>query len=320
MKAIFIFFSFLLFSDCICQTNTTPMITQELKSYQHLIKEIYIPAFLTRVGDKMVLSCDKSDPLLGEPLLFVYSLPDFKLLGSTGRRGKGPNEIPVFAMFCESEDESLYVYGYTFKTIRKFEINKEGELILDKIIDLPYYQTFNNMHIIKDSLFIYYLPDDLKIVKSSLKSGQDLDKIELKKDDHKETFYYKNRGTVAANNSFLVYAYIYKKQIDIYRVDDFKLHKQIIGKYKKQDPIIGDKNNPIYYSNIVAGKKYFYAIYTDIKTQKPIIEVYDYNGSFQKELILDIKPELFIVDEAKKTIYGYALNSNDEPCFMRFNY
>ena len=86
----------------------------------------------------MVLSCDKSDLLLGEPLLFVYSLPDFKLLGSTGRRGKGPNEIPVFAMFCESEDESLYVYGYTFKTIRKFDINKGGELILDKIIDLPY--------------------------------------------------------------------------------------------------------------------------------------------------------------------------------------
>ncbi len=320
MKAIFIFFSFLVFSDCICQTSNKPKVSLELKSHQHLIKEIYIPAFLTRVGDKMVLSCDKSDPLLGNPKLFVYSLPDFKFLGSTGRLGKGPNEIPVFAMFCESEDESLYVYGYTFKTIRKFDINKEGELILDKIIDLPYYQLFNNMHILNNSQFVYYLPDELKIVKSNLTSGQVLDYIEFKKDDHKESFYYKNRGTFSANNSFLVYCYFYKKQIDIFRVDDFKLHKQIIGEYKKQDPIIRGKNNLYYYTNIFAGKKYFYALYNDIETKRPIIEVYDYNGSFQKELILDISPDLFIVDEAKNSIYGCALNSSYEQCFLRFEY
>jgi len=315
LKAIFMFFFVLVFSDCICQTNTTPLKTQELKSYKKLVEEIHIPTFLTRVGDKMVLSNWK-----GDTLLYVYSLPDFKFLGGTGTKGKGPGEIQAFPMFCESEDESLYIWGYTHKTIRKCDVTKEGEFKVNKIINLPYYMNFNKMHIIKDSLFIYYLPVELKIVKTDLKSGRDLDNIVLKKDDHKEAFYYKNSGTVAANNSFLVYGYFYKKQIDIYKVADFKLHKQIIGKYKKQDPVIKDENNLTYYTSIVAGKKYFYALYEDIKTKRPIIEVYDYNGSFQKELKLDIKPEIFIVDEAKNTIYGYALNSNYEPCFMRFEY
>jgi len=315
LKTILILFSFLIFNHSICQTSKRPLASLELESQQKVIEEIHLPAHLTRVDDKMVLASYKTDKLL-----FVYSLPEFKFLGSTGRQGRGPDEIPRFAMFCKSENESLYVWGYTLKTLREFDISKEGELILDEIIDLRHYKEYNYMHIVSDSIFIYFLIDQLKIVKSDLTSGQDIDYIELDKDDHKESFYYKNRGIIAANDSFLVYGYIYKKQIDIYRVDDFKLHKQIIGKYKKQDPVIGGKNNSRYYTQIVAGKKYFYALYKDIKTGRPIIEVYDYNGSFQKELILDISPEMFIVDETENSIYGYALNSDLEPCFMRFEF
>jgi len=111
MKAILTFFSFLFFSDCICQTNTSPLITKELKSYKQLVKEIHVPVFLTRVDDKMVLSTDNTKCLDGDPLLFIYSLPDFKLLGSSGTKGKGPGEINLFPMFCESENESIYGYA-----------------------------------------------------------------------------------------------------------------------------------------------------------------------------------------------------------------
>ncbi len=307
--------SLLLVSSCSNLSIYSPNETKELNSHKQQLEEVFRPSFLTRVEDKLVFASYGTDKML-----FVYSIPDLKFLGSTGRKGKGPDEIDAFPMFCESNNESLYVWGYTRKSIRKFNVTKDGNLIKDTIITLPEYKAYNNMHIVNDSLFIYYLPDELKVVKSNLWNGLQLDDIEMKKDDHNETFFFKNRGTIAANDSFLVYGYVYKKQIDIYRIRNFKLFKQIVGDYPRKDPIIGDFDNRSYYHKIVAGEKYFYALYNSIEKNRSILEVYDFNGVFEKELVLDIKPELFTIDEAIRSIYGYSIDSIGEPSLFRFDF
>jgi len=249
-------------------------------------------------------------------MLYVYSLPDLKYLHRTGKKGRGPEEIPQFPMFCESLNKTLYVWGYGPKTVIKFDINQKGELKFIDTIKLPKYEAFNNMHIFNDSLFIYYLPDNLEIVKYDLKNKHHLDNIQMKKDDHNESYFYSNRGGIAANDSFVVFAYLFKKQINIYGLNDFKLHKEIIGDYKHKDPIVGDFDTPLYYTNIVAGENFFYALCKNNKS----MEVYDYNGSFVNEFTFDITPSLFAVDESNKTIYGFANDDKYEPFLLRFRF
>jgi len=311
MRKFFIFCSLLLFINSCRNDDISSPEKKELKSEKEILKEIISPDFLTRIDNKLIISSSQSDHML-----YVYSLPDLKYLHSTGTKGRGPDEIPLFPMFCESLNQTLYVWGYGPKTIRKFDINQNGELKLNDTIKLPRYEEFNYMHIFNDSLLIYYLPDNLNIVKFDLKNKKYLDNIRMKKDNHNESYYYSNRGIIAANDSFVVFGYLFKKQINIYRLNDFKLHKKIIGNYKHKGPIVGDFDTPFYYTRIVAGENFFYALCKNKKS----MEVYDYNGSFVNEFTFDITPSLFAVDEYNKTIYGFANDNKYEPYLLRFRF
>lgn len=311
MRKILIFCSLLLFINSCRNNDISSPAKKELKSEKKLLEEIISPDFLTRIDNKLIIASSQSDYML-----YVYSLPDLNYLYRTGKKGRGPEEIPLFPMFCESLNQSLYVWGYGPKTIGKFDVNQNGELNLNDTIKLPMYEMFNYMHIFNDSLFIYYLPDNLEIVKYDLKSKKQLDNIRMKKDDHNESYFYSNRGTIAANDSFVVFAYLFKKQINIYRLTDFKLHKEVIRNYKHKNPIIGDFDTPSYYTQIVAGENFFYAFCKYNKS----MEVYDYNGSFVNEFTFDITPSLFAVDEYNKTIYGFANDNKYEPYLLRIRF
>ncbi|MFW5700281.1 MAG: hypothetical protein ACOCWM_01215 [Cyclobacteriaceae bacterium] len=296
--------------------NPSPEL-KELKSDKKKLEEIISPDFITRVDNKLVISSSSSS---SGKMLYVYSLPDLEYLNSTGEKGKGPEEIQLFPMFCESLNQSLYVWGYSPVTIKKFDISQNGELKLNDIIKLPRYEAFNYMHILNDSLFIYYLPDNLKVVKVDLKNNKYLDDIQMKLDDHNESWFYSNRGIIAANDSFVIFGYLFKKEINIYRLNDFKLHKKITGNYKHKDPIVGDFETPKYYVQIVAGKNFFYALCNDNKNNNVVMEVYNYEGLFVNEFTFDITPKLFSVDEDNKMIYGFAYNDKYEPYLLKFNF
>lgn len=108
---------------------------------------------------------------------------------------------------------------------------------------------------------------------------------------------------MAANDSFIVYPYVYKKQIDIYEIETMTLYKRIIGNYQPQDIKIGDfQNNQIYYLDVTAGKDYFYALCRDEK-QNTYLEVFDYEGCPKARYSFDIVPYQFEIDEKKGYIY-----------------
>lgn len=311
MTKILIFCSLLLFINSCRNTDNSSPERRELKSEKEILKETISPDFLTRIDNKLIIASSQS-----EDMLYVYSLPDLKYLYRTGKKGRGPGEIQFFPMFCESMNKALYVWGFGKSTICKFDVNQNGELIVNDTIKLPMYEAFNNMHIFNDSLFIYNLSDDLRIVKFDLTTKKYLDNIQMKKDNHNESYYYSNRGVIAANNSFVVFAYLFKKQIDIYRLNDFKLHKIIKGDYKYKKPKVGSSENPEYYTQIVAGENFFYALCRNNKS----MEVYDYDGSFVNEFTFDITPSLYAVDEDNKTIYGFANDNKYEPFLLRIRF
>ena len=154
-----------------------------------------------------------------------------------------------------------------------------------------------------------------------MKNQTELDKIKLEKDDGNESYFYSNRGIIAANDSFVVYPYIYKKQIDIYAVKDFKLVKRINDGKHYPEIIANDIEDITYhYLNVYAGKKYFYALYVGHKEDDNFLgrtlEVYDYEGNPIIKYTFDIIPFYFVVDEENG--YIYATNAHYEDYLLRY--
>jgi hypothetical protein len=282
-----------------------------------LVDNVFSADFVTKSGNYFIISSSKSDSTL-----FLYETPSLTFKSATGRKGNGPNEIQTFPMFCHTLDnEYLYIRGYSPMSIRKIEIESDGNFAFIDEYQLGGYDEYNYMNIINDSLFIYYNSTQLAITKYDLKNKTELDKIKLKKDDHKESYFYSNRGLIAANDSFVVFPYIYKKQIDIYTVDDFKRTKRIDNGKKHSKVVVNDYENLTYhYLNIYAGKNHFYVIYAGHKENDNFsdrtLEVYDYGGNPIIKYTFDIIPFYFVVDEENR--YIYAVNSNYEDYLLRY--
>jgi hypothetical protein len=291
--------------------------SKELYAEKIPVNEVFSPDFITKSGNHFIISSSVADTTL-----FLYNIPSLTFKSATGKKGSGPDEIQRFPTFCHSLDNKyLYVRGYSPLAIRKIFIQPQGNFSFIEEYGLENYEEYNCMNIIRDSLLIYYVIDELAIKKYDLKNKILLEKINLKKDDHNESYYYSNRGLVAANDSFVIYPYIYKKQIDIYAVDNLKRIERIDdGKQYSKVVIYDDKNITYHYLNVYAGKRYFYVIYDghkmDDNFSDRILEVYDYKGNPIIKYIFDIVPFLFVVDEENEYIYGY--NSYYEDFLLRY--
>jgi len=260
------------------------------------VREIISPNFITKKGDFLIVASSNSNPML-----YMYSLPSLELVSTTGNKGRGPNEIPTFPMFCESSRSPwVYIWGYQPTTLFSFDVsagnfNKIGEHHLSR------YEEFNNMHVLSDSLFLFYLPDQLTIKKYDLKNQKWLNEIVLKKDSHNESFFYRNRGYMAANDSYVIYAYYFKKQIDIYDLRTFKLKIRINDGKTYAPPVPGSFEQVTYqYSKVYAGANYFYVLHNGIKRAdgsyiNKSLEVYDYEGNAVKNIVLIWRPTCLLL-------------------------
>lgn len=291
--------------------------SKKLFAEKILINELFDAYFVTKAGNYFIISDSQADTTL-----FLYETPSLTFKKATGIKGHGPNDIQTFPMFCHTSDNKyLYIKGYTHTSIRKISLDPDGNFSFIDEYKLDHYDEYNFMNIINDSLFIYYNSNQLAITKYDLKNKIELDKIQMTKDDHKESYFYSNRGFIAANDSFVVYPYLYKKQIDIYAVEDFKLVKTIDDGKKYPKVRVNDVENTTYhYFNVYAGKKYFYTIYIGHTNNDNFLdrtlEVYDYKGNPIIKYAFDIVPFYFVVDEENG--YIYATNSNYEDYLLRY--
>lgn len=305
---IFTFFFYSCLDNVHYESHVTEFTNIKEVSLQKIhIKEVIRPDFFTKVDNRLVISSSISDTML-----YYYSIPGLNLIKKEGIKGNGQNEFSAFPMFCRTPgDESLYIWGYNNLLIKKFVPNDIDEFDYQKEFILSKYEAFNYMHILNDSLLIYYLPDLLSIKKYDLISHVFLDEKNLEKERHGESYFYSNRGMIAANDSCIVHAYLFKRRIDIYDINTLELKHVIIDKGESQNIVLGDFNNlVIYHQNIVAGKKYFYVLH-DNGRKEYAIETYDYNGNPVVKYKVDIMPQIFIIDEDNNAIYGYNSEFED---------
>jgi hypothetical protein len=245
-------------------------------------------------------------------MLHFYHIPDLTHVQSFGIKGNGPDDISFFPMFCENiSDSNLYIWGYNLVKIRKFTLTADHRLLQKKEIELSAYEPFNCMNIIDDRYFFYLNVDKLTIKKVDLLKKRTT-AINFEKETHKESFYYSNRGIMAMNNKYIVYAYLFKNQIDIYDSNDLSLYKRLLP---VRDGLVvtgGEKYNINYNycHHLVTTENYIYLYRSDEK-KRPILEVYDYEGNSIKKYILELPVPLFVVDESQKILIGFEDKSED---------
>ena len=273
--------------------------------------EIIAPDFLMAKGQSLFIASSRSDSMLWQ-----YALPELTLTNSGARKGQQADEFSLFPMFVRTPSDKLYIWGYTPFTIKEFAVDTLG-VRFEKKFTLPTYENFNQMHIVRDSLLLYSaIPSEFAIKGLNLNNKEKWGKIEFKRDDHQETFFYSNRGIMAANDDFVVYAYSFKKQIDIYRVDDMKLHKRIVNQTVKPEIRVGDLEHTVqHYANVIASSRYIYALLNE-KGNRYRMEVLDLDGQPVSTYEFDIAPFLFDVDEENGYLYGY--NENYENYLLRY--
>ncbi|MBS6239569.1 MAG: hypothetical protein KH897_14675 [Bacteroides sp.] len=311
MKISVLLFSLILLTACNRGDLSLKMeafpLEKSLKGEAVLMQDIINPGFIMLKKKSLFVSSVNSDSML-----YQYSIPDFTSLSKGGLKGQGENEFQLFPMFCRTMSDYVYIWGYNPLVIKSFILGDDQSLSFSHEYVLPFYESFNQMHIIKDSILVYSaIPGEFAVKKIDLKKKKELGKISIKKDEHMESFFYKNKGIIAVNDSFIVYGYTYKKQIDIYNVSDLKLKKRIIGGDLEPIIRIGDfDNNKNYYINLVAGEEFFYALCQG-EERDCWLEKFDYEGHSVARYKFDIVPYMFDIDETNNCIYVFNYQYED---------
>jgi len=315
----------LLFMAC---TEQKPASQQKVESFpvekslfaeRVKVNEVFSLSKMMYKGDYLFVSDARSN----ENLIHQYSLPDFKCVYEGGSKGQAEDEFQIFPVFCNTPADKVYIWGYTMFSIRSFTLDNAGQLTFERKYDLPISgDMYNDIHVVRDSILVMNEVSQLAIKKINLNNQQIIGEIKFKKDEHNESFFCENSGYMAANDSLIVYAYRYKKQIDIYDMGDMKLKKKLVGDEIAPHIVLYDPESTVYRNyGIFAGKDYFYVWCPGKWGVKNgcSIEVYDYSGGSIAKYELDAMLTTFTVDERNGVIYGYA-GRVFEDGFMRYTF
>ena len=269
------------------------------------VGEVMDPSYMIQKGEYLLVES-------GQPQkqLFVFTVPDLRFVCATGNKGRGPEEFPVFPTLVESRTDTFYVFGYAHRHLKSLAVDSAARVHLTECYEIPLHEVFNYMHLIDDSVLLYetvMLPQ-YTVHKYDLKNRKSIDELKIERETpESELTFDTSRGYMAANDSVMIYVYLYKNQIDIYDVKDFRLKRRIVGVYKPQKPAFRDEE--LYYLGVIPGDKYFYALFKGERTEKGenrsnTIEVYDYDGNPVALYRFDIPPLYFYPDEKNNCIYA----------------
>ena len=271
------------------------------------IDEILLADFMIKKGNYLFMISTRSDSMV-----YLYALPDLQYCKSFGIKGKGPGEF-ILPMFVEAPGNDVYIWGYSdVRLIRCFSVDSNAHITVKQDYHLDKYETFNFMHLIRDSICVYSLMPTQPLVKLyDLKNGKNMGELKIGSKNRVNSYLSDGDAVMAANDSVIIVAYHYKKQIDIYDVSTLKLKKRLIGDYRPQKLTDDFTENKYHYVDIVAGKKRFYALYRgcrnkDAKENSDILESFDYDGNpVIKYKFNDLSPDIFYVDDEAAVLYGY---------------
>lgn len=144
------------------------LLTKQLTAEKIPINETMFPGYFMLKGDYLLVTGEK-----GDTMLYQYQTPQLHYKCGWGTKGQSEDEFQLFPMFAKNQSADVYIWGYDPTTIKRFSLEEHGELKFKDKYTLDSYESFNQMHISKDSILIYSaIPSEFAIKKVSLKNRQ----------------------------------------------------------------------------------------------------------------------------------------------------
>ena len=260
----------------------------------------------------------------------AYQLSDYSYKGSFGRRGRGPGEWNN-PEIVRSSSNSPYLYLFEVSSreltavIHKMLLDSTLRLIEEESFLIEKgLLTFMNRPIIRnDSLLVYdefapeaairvhHLHGELPVITWTYGTTPNTE----------QRFMDVNRGLLLANDSCVMFPYIYQDRIDIM---EWNLALKESLNYQKGKPIIhtgSPDNNVKYYTGSYLGEFFLYAFYSGMSDKElqakngvgHTLEVFDMNGTpVYRYVFPEPLPFPFAVDERTFTLYGYSIKNGME--------
>lgn len=279
----------------------------------------YDYVYITTYDDYLIVSSFQADTML-----HVYSTPKLNYLFGGAVKGHSVTEFSSYPTFCESNGSKLFIRGHTPYIMRDYGIDETG-FYLKNEYKLRLNSTPNNMHIVHDSLLYYMDFDEHSIKKYNVKKQKELLSKHISSNLPKTSSVIDvDKGCFATNNTTAMYAYQYKKEIEVFNTNDISKRFRIKWEHENQSELINSNNVDdviIHYTGNIATKRFFYMLHRGFKphdrTRLSHIEVYDNSGVPLIKFNLDKKLFSFAVDEKNGFFYGFG--PNDEFIY-RFKY
>ncbi|MDR0973733.1 MAG: TolB-like 6-bladed beta-propeller domain-containing protein [Prevotellaceae bacterium] len=249
----------------------------------------------------------------GDSVVYLYSLPDLQCKRKYWTRGQGPDDFQDLPALANTGNDYVFMRGQSPMHLRKYSFTETGAPILHGSYQFPLYEPQNDMHVIQDSILLYYMIDKFIVKKINLYQGvlQEEYQLDLKKESHGQSWFYSNKGRVRANDSLLIYVYNFKHQIDIYDCHTMQLKHRLTDGHTYTPPNPADDFLKVTSQYLYAelGQRFIYALYSgqsnDNIGASYTMEVFDFSGNPIAKYSFDISPYLFAIDEVRGYIYAY---------------
>lgn len=311
------------------------------------IKENIFPFGIGVHKDKIVF-CDTQI----SPHFYVYSLPNFELIGKFGIQGKSPVEIedPVFWGQIKEKGDSVFISFYQMNKMKftTFELNKvikapikENDLEVTymppEIADAVNIMELNSKYFVGSGStllgeFFLYKADTDKLRWFDFIIDYNNNFMNKLKSNNLLQEYKRGIIKVKPDNSKFAKVYNYTSKINIFGIDG-KLLFSIQHSNDKQPTIKStgfENDTKIYYNNVFLTNTYIYALnlncnlgdYLKGNFNSVEIDVFNWKGTPIKKIQLNesIGPlSPFVVDEINDKIYTVNPKTEDS-YFSSFNY
>lgn len=267
------------------------------------------------VDDYLVAECSDN-----KDAVFTVYEEDGTLVSRFGHVGRSKNEFTSgMRINGQLEHDCFFVNDVNLSVLKAVNLRSSVDssvCVVDKVIVTG--GRVMNAYYINDSTIIYEqeTKDNYQINRVDTKTGSILDKYDLymPHENAYGTYYSKMRINPAKER--LVSAMCFLNQVNFMNIDG--TGRKSISLYADAEICEDKQKQKAYYCDVTSNGKRVYALYMNqlllnesYKTPKPMeVHVFDWNGDFQRKLIVHEYLVNITVDGENRLLYGRDIDGN----------
>lgn len=264
------------------------------------------------------------------PFLTVYSLPERRVRTQWGAIGRGPHEFPIPSLGEMRDKDRVAIYSNSLNRMETFELQADSFVYRSTALiptgggPKPYTRLVQY----NDTLFVgtSFLPRQIAVELLDMRGERIVDAVDfpLRPAEGGYSAPFECKAALCGDRMAVAYRYIDRIELYDLSPQGFRL-THVIGSDTSQEELCAqdrDDEMLFYYSDIVCGQRYVYALWQGVRTgnlgtTESRIEIFDAaNG----EMLRILSPARYltdiVVDEKAGIIYGH--DPLNEECLYVF--